>query len=378
MKSNRIKVIYITNQACFHDIGFIDVFFEQYKNIFDFIYLTTEKEWDEQRKRMGYSTIDREYIVCSKNLDDLELANLFSDVDTLCIGSNNDPRIKKFYKKCKNVVFCTEHLSKNNALRNLLSSCKYFYNVYHYFGKKPQYLLSYSYHGIEDYKRFGFNRNNLFLFGYFPKLCFSTRKEICLKDKYKVLWCGRLVDFKRVERALFAIKYLHKINSKYELTIIGDGPHKNKILSFIKKNKADYITVLPFQDHESILKIMKESGLFLFTSDRGEGWGVVLNEAMSQGCICICSSQAGSTNTLEIDGETGLIFKNRHQFEKKLKHYDEINEEKRISMSLKAVDRMKMWSNEEAGTRFGLFLLAINKSEKPIAYPDGPISYKRV
>lgn len=377
MNLEKIKVIYVTNQACFHDIGFIDVFFNYYRNDFDFIYLTTEKEWDGQRVEMGYSVLRREYILCSKDLNDLELKDLFSGVDTLCIGSNNDSRIKKYYNLCKNVVFCTEHLSKKHSLRNLLSICKYFWNVKRYFGKKPKYLLSYSYYGVDDYAKFGFNKQNLFLFGYFPKLDIFNLSGIEEKNKYDVLWCGRLVNFKHIERALLGIKYLHDLDSNYNLTIIGDGPAKHKVLSFIKNHKANYINLFSFQGHESILKRMEKSALFLFTSDRGEGWGVVLNEAMSKGCICVCSSQAGSTNALQINDKTGLVFKNNRQFKAQLRRYDSMEKNAMVSMSLNAMERIKTWSSEEAGIRFGLFLREINSNVRPTVYSDGPISYKK-
>ena len=53
---------------------------------------------------------------------------------------------------------------------------------------------------------------------------------------------------------------------------------------------------------------MSESDIFLFTSNQAEGWGVVLNEAMSEGMCVIASESAGSTNELIKDGTNGKIY----------------------------------------------------------------------
>lgn len=40
--------------------------------------------------------------------------------------------------------------------------------------------------------------------------------------------------------------------------------------------------------------MMRESHIFIFTSDRGEGWGVVLSEAMANGCTVVASNKIGA------------------------------------------------------------------------------------
>lgn len=61
--------------------------------------------------------------------------------------------------------------------------------------------------------------------------------------------------------------------------------------------------------NEFILSAMKEHDIFLFTSDRNEGWGAVANEAMSSGCVLVASQAIGSIPFLVKDGDTGVIFK---------------------------------------------------------------------
>ena len=53
---------------------------------------------------------------------------------------------------------------------------------------------------------------------------------------------------------------------------------------------------------------MERASIYLFTSDRQEGWGAVLNEAMNSGCAIIASHLAGSTPYLIQNGENGMIY----------------------------------------------------------------------
>ena len=53
----------------------------------------------------------------------------------------------------------------------------------------------------------------------------------------------------------------------------------------------------------------KGSFIFLFTSDRQEGWGAVANEAMSNGCVIVGSNKIGAVPYLVKNGVTGMIFR---------------------------------------------------------------------
>ena len=60
---------------------------------------------------------------------------------------------------------------------------------------------------------------------------------------------------------------------------------------------------------EEVRKHMEESEIFLFTSDRNEGWGAVLNEAMNSGCAVVASHAIGSVPYLIENKSNGLIYK---------------------------------------------------------------------
>ena len=53
---------------------------------------------------------------------------------------------------------------------------------------------------------------------------------------------------------------------------------------------------------------MKKHHIYCLTSDKNEGWGAVLNEAMSSGCCPVSSIEAGATPYLVKDGVNGFSF----------------------------------------------------------------------
>ena len=65
---------------------------------------------------------------------------------------------------------------------------------------------------------------------------------------------------------------------------------------------------------------MMASNVFLFTSDRSEGWGVVLNEAMSAGCTVIAYDKIGAVPYMINDGVNGIIYHNYSEFLNKTTH----------------------------------------------------------
>ena len=54
---------------------------------------------------------------------------------------------------------------------------------------------------------------------------------------------------------------------------------------------------------------MQRAHVYVLPSSGQEGWGVVLNEAMSEGCAVVASQQTGAARTMLLDGENGWLFR---------------------------------------------------------------------
>ena len=59
---------------------------------------------------------------------------------------------------------------------------------------------------------------------------------------------------------------------------------------------------------EAVRAQMERAGFYLFTSDRGEGWGAVLNEALNSCCVVFANGAAGSVPYLIRDGVNGYVY----------------------------------------------------------------------
>ncbi len=53
---------------------------------------------------------------------------------------------------------------------------------------------------------------------------------------------------------------------------------------------------------------MFNSDIFLMTSHRGEGWGMVVNEALSCGCCVIANRELGAAPWLVEHGKSGFLY----------------------------------------------------------------------
>jgi glycosyltransferase involved in cell wall biosynthesis len=188
--------------------------------------------------------------------------------------------------------------------------------------KGNSFMLCASAFAQHDYYLCGLYQNRYLYFGYFPlgnQNVSISNKRFAQSGVIKILWAGRFIDWKHPEQAVKAIEILKKNDISFELTMLGDGPEMPNIRRLVSKSLAkDSIKLIGSVDNSSILKEMIGSDVFLFTSDRGEGWGAVLNEAMSSQCCVIASKNAGATGFLIKDGENGYTFKTPRELAKRL------------------------------------------------------------
>lgn len=85
----------------------------------------------------------------------------------------------------------------------------------------------------------------------------------------------------------------------------------SNIVISLKVNKM-YPYLMEYKDvsleKEEVRKNMEKSQIFLMTSDRQEGWGAVLNEAMNSACAVIANKAAGAVPYLIRNDENGFAY----------------------------------------------------------------------
>ncbi|WP_452218798.1 glycosyltransferase family 4 protein [Lacinutrix undariae] len=103
----------------------------------------------------------------------------------------------------------------------------------------------------------------------------------------KLLYVGRIIDWKRIHLAINALKYLH--DGGFEtasLKIIGPTVSDTYLLELKKLIKElkleDYVHFLGHKEHNELPKYFQEADLFMLPSDK-ETFGMVMIEAMACG-----------------------------------------------------------------------------------------------
>lgn len=177
------------------------------------------------------------------------------------------------------------------------------------------YLLCASAYAAYDANRVGCFRGKTYKWGYFPETKFYTTDELVNRKQHDIttiLWAGRMIEGKRPMDAINAVKKLKDLGYAYILYMAGDGPLLESMRSLVDhyglQNNVVFLGTLQPDD---LREQMADTNIFLLTSNREEGWGVTLNEAMNAGCAVIANHNAGATPYLVNDGMNGLIFRNQ-------------------------------------------------------------------
>lgn len=170
--------------------------------------------------------------------------------------------------------------------------------------------LSIGYYAPQDLRTIGIFDDRVWRWGYFTSVP-TEAPEQRPKRPLKVLWVGRMIDWKRVDTLIRAVGRICNLPWFGKCTIVGDGPERRKLLSLADSLKIDNskIRFVPPVAAEQVQRLMREADVYVLPSNQMEGWGVVMNEAMAEGCAVVACAEAGASQVLIEDGVTGLLFR---------------------------------------------------------------------
>lgn len=131
----------------------------------------------------------------------------------------------------------------------------------------------------------------------------------CRDTGFQVLWAGRMLAWKRVDTLIRAFSEFLKTRPDAKLTLLGDGSEKDRLVrlaaDWLPQNACAFLpSVTPVEVREH----MRNSHVYVLPSNGYEGWGAVINEAMTEGCVVVASEQTGAGKTLIKDDATGMLF----------------------------------------------------------------------
>ena len=198
------------------------------------------------------------------------------------------------------------------------------------------------------------------------------------KDPRKILWVGRMLAWKRPDDAIRAAAQLKKAGYVFSMDLVGEGqlePHLRELIQEL--DLSDCVRLIGFMPPDEVRRHMERAGIFLFTSDRQEGWGAVLNEAMNSGCAVVAGSDAGATPCLVQNGVNGLVYPSGdiRALNDALKCLLDAPETA-AELGLSACETItELWNGEVAARRLVLLTQAILEgNQHPDLYAEGPCS----
>ena len=203
-----------------------------------------------------------------------------------------------------------------------------------------------------------------------------TQKPV---GRIEIIWTARFLDWKHPELAVKLAYELKKKGYNFHLSMIGAGELVSKTEKLISVlNISDCVTLSGSMSNSDVREYMLNSNIFIFTSDRNEGWGVVLNEAMSCGCAVVAADSIGSVPYLIENEVNGLTFKSGNL--KSLLKQTELlinDKELRVKLSRNSYNTMQNeWNPKIAACNF--YNLANSILEKKEFHVEkGPCSIAR-
>lgn len=374
-----MKIIFVSNYFNHHQKPVADVLFKLTDGEYRFI---ETSEISGERLKLGYPQYKTLYTL---KYDDNPIYSqrLIDDAEVVIAGGGWDvcKRVWGRINRKKLTFEYSERLFKSP--KNYLKIPVY---AYHAWMAKGAYMLSASAFTASDYASFGMYKGKCYKWGYFPEVKFFDNIEDIFERKRKnrelkqldvsILWVARLIELKHPESTIEVAKMLREEGVHYELNIIGKGPLERKMSDMINKNGlSSSVHLLGAVPPEKVRDYMEKSDIFLFTSDRNEGWGAVLNESMNSACAVVASNAIGAVPFLINNKRNGLIFRNQDWNDL----YDKVhwlikNPDFRCRIQEEAYRTITQdWNAENAARRLLKLIDKLNKGEDT-PYTDGPCS----
>lgn len=307
-----MKVVFLTNQASYHQVHFaramaIELGTENFRIIF-------HKGTSASRAEMGWKDdYDEPFILRYSESDQVsdECLEWIEEADVVIQGRFPIKYVRARINAGKLTFACQERLwKKPPSWKRKISRAIHLYKNYYSVDKPNYHFLAIGANAAKDLNDMGVFVGRSWRFGYFidcPKPVDKPKSEVL-----KLLWCARFSKVKQPLKALDILSGLSAQGIEAHLTMIGDGDLREQTELAAKDfGLSGMVTFEGWQTQQEVFNSMLLSDLFLMTSDHGEGWGLVVNEALSHGCGVVANAELGSAQWLVKHGQNGLLYHDR-------------------------------------------------------------------
>jgi len=160
------------------------------------------------------------------------------------------------------------------------------------------------------YVQLGFGRDHVYPFGYFQTERDATMgsAKCAAHELIEVVFVGQLIQRKGVDLLLEAIGPLFAEQPKLALSVIGDGGEARALQDRTRSlGIEDRVNFEGTVSSETIQARLASADVLVLPS-RWDGWGMVVNEALSAGVPVIVSHRCGAADLIQ-HGVNGYVFR---------------------------------------------------------------------
>lgn len=310
-----MKLTFFSNYLNHHQLPFCLELRRKLGENFRFVATTP---FNQSRLQHGYQDMNKQYDFVLRSYEDAvqqrTAVELAEQSDVILFGGA--PEKFLYHRMMTNpkglTIRYSERLYKENAGRIRHQDLMFWWTwgINHLLRRKNYYLLAASAYAPYDYGRSGFRRNRILKWGYFPEKSRFTQEELKAKrnEKLRLIWVGRMIDWKHPEMAIEVAKMLQKNAVSFTLVMVGTGPLEEQIRRQIASyGLQTHVTCVGSLPAAQVREEMEKSHIHLFTRDYNKGWGAVLNESMASACVPVCTISVGAAPFLIRHGENGYV-----------------------------------------------------------------------
>ncbi len=341
-----MKIVFVSNYINHHQIPFCEAMQAALGENYTFI---QTEPMEEERVKLGWQQEGALPYVKYAYEEPEACKQLVMDCDVVIWGGVEDETmLKPRLETGRPVIRYSERLYKDGQWKAISPrGLRKKYQDHTRYRKAPVYLLCAGAYVASDFHIVRAYPGKMFKWGYFPA-CKSydvdklmegkvhgqsvksfasgkrdraydenVQEEAAKRDdatqpgnKTEILWAARFIDWKHPELVVELAEQLVKEREDFHITMIGGGTLTECIEASIKeKHLEKYITLAGTKTPEEVRTAMEKAPIFLMTSDRQEGWGAVMNEAMNSGCVVIADRMEGATPYLIEHGRNGFAYR---------------------------------------------------------------------
>ena len=303
------KFVFVSNYINHHQIPICNELYRLLEGSFAFC---QTEEMEGERLSMGWQEERPEYVVCYYE----NPAKYQEWIDTCEVvffgGTDEESYIQNRLAENKPVIRYSERLYKTGQWKAISPrGLRKKYLDHTRYRKRDVYMLCAGAYVPSDFSIVKAYPDKMLRWGYFPEIKEQDVDKLLVgKNAGSILWAARFIDWKHPELPIELAAYLKGKGYDFHLDMIGTGALLEEMKAFATSLKVeDKITFHGPKTPTEVREAMEKADIYLITSDRQEGWGAVLNEAMNSGCAVVANHMIGAAPYMIFHEKNGLFYK---------------------------------------------------------------------